>query len=284
MSRPSQLLLVAGVYLFGATVGVETGAAGFRVERLGWGLAVLLAAAASVHYANEYADVETDRLATRTPFSGGSGALPRTGLPPTVALAAAVVTGALGVGGLALAWVSAVLPVAAVVVLGVIAVLGWQYSLPPLALAWNGLGEVDNALLGGLLLPTYGLLVQRGTVPPSLVLVFVPFAILVFVNLLATTWPDREADAAVGKHTLATRWSRRRLRGAYAGAAGACFVAVAVLAGVGRLPVPVGAASLLVLPVLVWGGDVYTRQRSPVPTVAAMVGLVVVQGAAWLLA
>jgi 1,4-dihydroxy-2-naphthoate octaprenyltransferase len=284
MSRPSQLLLVTVVYLFGATVGVETGGDSYRVARLAWGLGALLAVAASVHYANEYADVETDRLATRTPFSGGSGALPVTGLPPTVALAAAAVTGALGVTALAVAWALGGVPSPAVVVLAVVAVLGWQYSLPPLALAWNGLGEVDNALLGGLLLPTYGLLVQRGAVPPSLVLVFLPFAVLVFVNLLATTWPDREPDAAVGKRTLATRWSRGRLRAAYVVGASACFLAVGVLAAVGRLPVAVGAASLLVLPVLAWGGVVYTRQRSPFPTVASMVALVLVQWAAWLLA
>ena len=36
----------------------------------------------SIHYVNEYADVETDRITQRTAFSGGSGALPESGLPP----------------------------------------------------------------------------------------------------------------------------------------------------------------------------------------------------------
>ncbi|NIS35092.1 MAG: prenyltransferase, partial [Actinobacteria bacterium] len=101
--------------------------------------------------------------------------------------------------------------VPAIGVLVVGAVFGWQYSLPPLALAWRGVGEVDNAALGGLVLPAYGFAVAAGTVTVDALLATVPFATVVFLNLLDTTWPDRAADAAVGKRTLATRWPAGRL-------------------------------------------------------------------------
>lgn len=57
----------------------------------------------------------------------------------------------------------------------------------------------------GVALPVYVYVVQAGPLDPQVVLIFIPFGTLVFVNLLATTWADREADAAVEKFTLATR-------------------------------------------------------------------------------
>ena len=42
----------------------------------------------------------------------------------------------------------------AVHVLSLGAFFGWMYSVRPFALAWHGWGEVDNAALGGVLLPT----------------------------------------------------------------------------------------------------------------------------------
>jgi len=51
-------------------------------------MAALLATAASVHYANEYADHRTDALTDRTPVSGGSEALQTSGLGCSVLLRA----------------------------------------------------------------------------------------------------------------------------------------------------------------------------------------------------
>lgn len=79
----------------------------------------------TIHYADEYADNETDALADRTPFSGG------------------------------------------------------------------------------IALPLYGAAVVATPTPVALALV--PHTLLVGCNLLATHWADREADAAVGKRTLAVR-------------------------------------------------------------------------------
>jgi 1,4-dihydroxy-2-naphthoate octaprenyltransferase len=278
MSRPDQLLLISLVYAMGSAIALARGAA-FDPTVAGTGLLALLLVSASVHYANEYADYFADYLAVRTPFSGGSGALQRTGLPRSVARRGAIVAFFLGTG-VALVGLGRGYPPEALAVLAGIAVLGWAYSVGP-ALAWRGLGELDNALLGGIALPAYGVAVQAGTVAAGVVLACFPFFVLVFLNLLATTWADREADGAVGKRTLATRWSAGRLRTVYFFGVGVWVASLLALRG-SVLPDAVVLASLPAAPFLAWGVAWYTRERSPFPSVAAMVLAAIGGTAAWL--
>lgn len=279
MSRPDQLLLVAVVYLLGAAIAAADGAA-LEGPTLAGGLCALVPAAASVHYVNEYADRETDALTRRTPFSGGSGAIPGLGLTPSLAWHAARAAAAVAVVAAAAHLLAGLVGVVAAAILAVIVLFGWGYSVGP-ALAWRGLGELDNAALGGLALPAYGYAVLAGTVTVEAVLACVPFFAAVFVNLLATQWPDREADGTVGKDTLATRWPPRTLRRVYLAGAAVAVVAPPVLSLAGVLPRPVTAATLAVAPLLAVGAAWYTRRRSPLPTVAAMVGMAVLQLLAW---
>jgi len=279
MSRPAQLLAIILVYLFGSIVAWAHDVI-IDFPAFTFGLVVVLPVSASIHYANEYADYETDSLTRRTSFSGGSGALQESGLTPGIALKAAwfglLVGLLLGLLGLHLG----LLTPTALAVLAWGAFWGWMYSLRPFALAWRGWGELDNAMLGGVALPVYGYMVQTGSLDPRVVLIFIPFGMLVFVNLLATTWADREADAKVGKFTLATRWSVNSLRLLYLLVAVGVFVYLLLL---GQLLFPqlVILSSILVIPVLLWGIRVYTRQHSPFPTVAAMAFYLVIQIAAW---
>ncbi|WP_235681775.1 prenyltransferase [Halorubrum salinarum] len=274
MSRPAQLALIALVYALGVAMAFGRGAeaeAGAVVV----GLAALLPTAASVHYANEYADAETDALTDRTPFSGGSGALVESGLPRSLALHAAVASGAVGVALL----IAGTAPVdgrvlgavPAAVLVGIL-LAGWQYSVRPLRLAWKGLGEVTNTVLGGVALPLYGFSVVTGGVTVAAALATLPFALVVFVNLLETQWPDRRADAAVGKRTLATRWSAGRLRLAYglgSLAAAGSAVALAFLGAVFPLFVTLG--TILPMVGLVPGYYRFTRRETPLPAVVTMV-------------
>jgi len=157
---------------------------------------------------------------------------------------------------------------------------GWMYSLPPLMLAWRGWGELDNALLGGLSLHLYGYAMVTGTLTVDILLIATPFTMLVFLNLLATTWPDRGADALVGKYTLATLWLPPRLRRLYGGVAlAALMVTVALYERV--VPAEVTALSLFVVPLVAWAWWRYTRSESPFFSVAAMVVLLVLNIAAW---
>jgi 1,4-dihydroxy-2-naphthoate octaprenyltransferase len=278
MSRPDQLALITVVYAMGSAIALADGAS-VDPTATGVGLLALLLVSTSVHYANEYADYFADYLAVRTPFSGGSGALQRTGLSRRLPLWGATVTVILG-AGVGLLGVPYGYPLPALVVLLAIAAFGWAYSVGP-ALAWRGLGELDNAALGGIALPAYGFAVQTGTVTPGAVAVSVPFFALVFVNLLDTTWVDREADGAVRKNTLATRFRASQLRALYLLGVAVWLGSLGLLWAEG-LPDPVAVVSLLVAPLVAWGAAWYTRRRSPFPTVAAMVLTAVGQTAAWL--
>lgn len=272
MSRPSHIALILVVAAIGSLAAVAGGSALSAATALS-AVVVLVLASASVHYANEWADHETDALTDRTPFSGGSGTLPGTGLPRGLALAAGVATAAAASGAALVALLAGWLPAVAVVLLALGGLLGWAYSAPPLALGWRGLGELVNAIAGGLVLPLFGYAVIAGQITPAIAVAFLPFAALDFSNLLATTWPDRRADAAVGKRTLATRLTTKRLRLAHAAASSLSVGLLVLLTLTAAVPLSVGLAGLASVPLIVWGFVRYTRQESPAPTVAAMLAL-----------
>ena len=121
MSRPAQLLLLALVYLFGSVITLAMGSPSHLIA-FGAGLLAFIPTCASIHFANEYADFETDALTERTPYSGGSGALSASGLPRRTALRAA--------------WASLLLA-------SLTATYGWKSGLiPPVALAILALGAI----------------------------------------------------------------------------------------------------------------------------------------------
>ena len=158
---------------------------------------------------------------------------------------------------------------------------GWMYSLRPLALAWRGLGEATNAFLGAMLLPILGYAVVAGQLEWQIILLVLPFTLLAFLNLLATTWPDRAADRRVGKYTLAVRWSIRRLTRLYLFVSGLAILVLLSLYG-WLLPELIWWLSLLILPPLFWAARTYTRQNSPFPTVFVMLFFLGIQIAGWL--
>lgn len=284
LSRPEQVALVLLVYLMGVLAAASGELPGVDAPFV-WGpvlagAVALVPLTVGVHYANEWADYETDLLTTPTEFSGGSGVFRRTTLPRRLALRGAY--GAVTVGALLTIELLAVglLSPTSASLLALITVLGWQYSLPPLELVRHGVGEVDNALLGGVLLPVYGASVVTGRLVPAVALASVPFALLVFANLLQTHWPDRHADRQVGKRTLVTRASAGRLRRAYWLVVAAAFGSLLGL-HLGPVPTAVSVAGGLALPLSLWGGVTYTRQRSPFPAVAAMVTVAAAQTLAW---
>lgn len=276
MARPTHLALIALVYASGVGMAAAThGSLDFDIVLAG--LLPLLPIAASVHYVNEFADVETDARTSRTPFSGGSGALSQTGLSPRIALVGGV--SSLGVGVIVV-WLVHPLPETALLLLGGIGVLGWQYSFWPAKLAWRGFGELTNAIIGGILLPLYGYTLLTGAIPIAAVVWVTPFGVLVFLNLLATQWPDRAADSAVGKRTLAVRWPPVRLRRTYRGGV-LVWGASVILAGTLGLPALVLAMYLPALPLVVVGRRWFTVRERPLPSVLAMVVTAVTTTTGW---
>lgn len=283
MLRPDQAGLIFALYAVGCVVAAATTRAtlsGSWPQVVGGALA-LAATTATVHYANEYADYETDAIATGSGFSGGSGALHEYGLPRSLAQRATVLSGVATVPAGAVAWLAGV-PPRALAVLGIILLLGWQYSLQPLALAWRGFGAATNALVGALLLPVYAVSVVT---PPTVahVAAFVPFTIVTGLSLLTTQWPDRNGDAAVGKRTLATRLTPRRLRWVFLAVAAAYVASVVAVAVTVSPPTPVVVAHLVPLPAIAWATRTFTRQESPLPGVVSMVSLAGSLAVAWTL-
>jgi len=96
MARP--LILVSNIlaWLYGVSIAFGSGEP-IDVTSLGFGFSAMLLISVSVHYANEYADYQTDALTTRTAYSGGSGVLSKGIVPRKLALQAAGVTLIIGI-------------------------------------------------------------------------------------------------------------------------------------------------------------------------------------------
>lgn len=285
MARPDQLALVIVVFATGVAAGTARG--GQPEAGLALATVSLVLVAVSVHLVNEYADAGTDALTRRTRFSGGSGALAELGVPRRTALVAASAFALAGLAVAASATALEVLAPSAALLLVTGLVGGWLYSVGPFAFSRHGWGEVANAVLGGLVLPVYGVAAVSGPASSAATLaevaVFVPFALLVLVNLLETQWPDRLADRRVGKHTLTSRLSAAQVRRLAAVAVVAAYATALVLAP-SPMPALVTAASFAALPLSLWGLARLTRTSTPLPGVLAMVVMIVAQGLAWTLA
>lgn len=222
------------LYGLGAAVAVARGAS-FRPAQYLLGQGAITCIQLMTHYANDYFDLAADQAnATPTRWSGGSRVLPAGGLPPRVALVAALV---LAAAGLLLIGVVAsgggdTGPVAALALLGA-AVLAWFYSAPPLTLHSRGLGEVATAVVVTGLTPLVGFLLQAGTMAtatvaaPVLAAALVPLLGLQFAMLLAIEFPDAAGDAATGKRTLVVRLG---------GASAAALLRAVLIAVYGSIP------------------------------------------------
>jgi 1,4-dihydroxy-2-naphthoate octaprenyltransferase len=83
--------------------------------------------------------------------------------------------------------------------------LGTLYSMPPVQLSAHGFGEAAVALAFGALPVTGAAWLQSGIVDTDVLLVSVPISLWVAAILLINEVPDINADASVGKRTLAVR-------------------------------------------------------------------------------
>ena len=281
MGRP--LILPGGILAYGLGLAMGYWHAGSFV----WGPALAGFIVTEVtnlvaHYADEYADVDTDTLTRRTWFSGGSGVLPAGLVPGSWALRSAVVLAILAVALTAAFIAIGLLSPHAGWIVGLGLLGGWFYSMPPIQLERRGLGELDNALLGGILMPLMGYTTQVGR-PTILALVaLLPIFVMVLVNLLGVHWPDRQADAAVGRRSLVVI-TGERVRGLYHALVVFAYLLVLGLTG-WILPLPVTVALLLTLPVSLWAALTFARQPSPVPSALAMAVAIAAATAGWAVA
>jgi 1,4-dihydroxy-2-naphthoate octaprenyltransferase/putative NADPH-quinone reductase len=194
-------------YTLGAlTAGLHGSRFSWPVYLLGYG--VVFATEAATVLSNEYFDAETDRLNQHfTSMSGGSRVLVD-GLISAKQLRIGIAVALLA----ALVFVSALLglspsPSSDVALLfGVSAVLSIGYTAPPLRLSYRTLGEIDVAMVNSLLAILWAYVLQGGALrDPFPWLLSVPLVLATMPSIILAGVPDREADAAVGKKTLAVR-------------------------------------------------------------------------------
>ena len=200
------------LFLYGGFAGVALGAAVARAAALpldvaayAWVQALVTSFQLMVHFANDYFDRDADaQSAARTAWSGGSGVLATGAVQPRAALGAAVVCAALGLLATARFAFAGNAPVAW---LGLaIGVLAWCYSAPPLRLMSRGLGELDTALVVGVLVPLAGYAAFAGRVGDAPSGAVTATALAMFAMMLCVELPDAGADHAAGKRNLVVRW------------------------------------------------------------------------------
>lgn len=239
--RPPFLVLTPACVFLGCAFSLA-GKAPVSGADVAWILIGALAAHASVNAFNEYYDFRSglDAKTVRTPFSGGSGALPEN---PALAeavfrLAVASLVLAMLVGFYFMASRSLlVLPLGLVGVAVIVTYTQWLNRYPLLCLLAPGTGF-------GLLMVTGTHVVLSGTVSwPVVWASLVPF-FLVNNLLLLNQFPDVAADASVGRRHIPIVWGLRKsamLYGVFALAA-----AAVVIAGLFAAVFPVASAICLV--------------------------------------
>jgi 1,4-dihydroxy-2-naphthoate polyprenyltransferase len=243
-------------YLLGALLATLGGALDHAA--FWWGLAALFFLEAATVLTNDLLDLETDRINLNFgPFTGGSRVLVDGALQvPQVrrAIGAALLLALLCAGGV-LATTAA--PATSGALLAVLAALAIGYTAPPLRLSHRGLGEMDVGLTHATGAILCGFAFQGGALgDPAPWLLSVPLALAVLPSIILAGVPDRDADRAIGKRTLAVRLGVRGtliLAGSFAVLASAAALLLmwttpvgALLAGIEYLA-PLHAMLLLIL-------------------------------------
>ena len=192
-----------------------------------------------VNVLNDYYDEEngTDRRNQQRifPFTGGSRFIQNKvmALEETFVFGVGLLLAAIALG-LYLAWESG----AALLVIGLAGLLvGWGYSAPPLQLNSRGLGEPAVALGFGVLTPLGTWFVQTGMLSFYPVMVGFPTALLVMNILYINQFPDREADAASGKHHWVVRLTLDKSPVIYLGAVMAAAISLMLMVANEFLPI-----------------------------------------------
>ena len=207
------------VTLFAALIGLASAyASGIPVKPFAAVLTVLFAlvAHAGVNVLNDYYDalngtdaINIDRV---FPFTGGSRFIQNGVLTMSeTAVFGATLFGVTFVAGVVLTWWSG----PGLLAIGVAGLLiGWAYSAPPLKLNSRGWGELCVALGFGLIAVGADY-VQRSAFSWTPVVATISYALLVTNILYINQFPDRKADATVGKCHWVARLDVRRARWGY---------------------------------------------------------------------
>lgn len=247
-SRPNFLILAPLCVGLGVAVAWQQGSPPVLLDTLLVFVGALLAHAA-VNLLNEYEDFVSglDLITSRTPFSGGSGALPETPGAAKRVLVAALGTLALVVLiGLYFLWQRG-LPMLVLGTAGVVLVLTytrWITRSPLLCLFAPGMGFGPVMILGTLV-------ALGARLDATAITVSVISLLLVSELLLINQIPDAEADRKIGRRhlviTLGTRAAARLVSALFL--SGYAVLVVGIVTG--WLPLP-SILSLATAPFALW--------------------------------
>ena len=190
---------------------IAVGTMAARLEApVSWSRAILalvglIALHMAVNIFNEISDMRRgiDLETKKTPFTGGSGALPEGLISQESALVFGIVCSLAGllVGIYFLRLIG--LPILILMIIGAILVIGYSDFL-----ARIGIGEIAAGLgLGGL--PVIGAaLVQQGHLGPAAIAAAIPSSLMTFNLLLLNEFPDEEADRRGGRKNILILFGR----------------------------------------------------------------------------
>lgn len=232
-ARPPFLLLSVASVLLGVASSAWTGD---PIDALATALALLgaLSAHAAVNLHNEWHDFRSglDATTRRTPFSGGSGALPAHPAAARATFAASVA--AAGVTALAGLWLvdlrgPALLPIGALGLSLVFGYTGWITRRPLACLLAPGLGIGPLMVVGTAI-------AAGGAAHASTWLVSLVPGALASGLLLLNQFPDVDPDRAAGRKHLPIAWGRARAARVFAALVAAPFACVTAGVAAGALP------------------------------------------------
>lgn len=248
LARPHFLLGAILVYALGAGVSNYLGyAIRWDIYLLGQAWVTLIQL--STHFFNEYFDFQVDLdNPNRTLFSGGSGALGPDRLPREIALWAGILclTAAASFSVLLVSNSKAGLDLS--LVMGLIFLGAFLYSVPPVRLAASGYGELTTAVVVSNLVPVLAFILQAGELHRLLAMATFPLTAINIAMMLAFELPDYATDLKHGKRTMMVRagWERGMFLHNLLIMAGFILLGAGVIFG---LPVAIAIPGLLPLPV-----------------------------------
>ncbi len=191
--------------ILGYLIGALVAGAGITLFAFALGLVAMISLKIATVITNDLYDRESDAQNRNwSPFTGGSRSLHERGMKPTELWRGAQLS--LCVFAISSATLLATVPSPGPVfaILAVLAVIALGYTIPPLQFSHRGLGEIDVALTHGPGVVLLGHVVQGGSLLDPLPWIFgLTIGLAVSPAIILAGIPDRSADSAAGKRTLA---------------------------------------------------------------------------------
>lgn len=208
LARPQFLIASVALFTMGASWAIILGSP-FSLGRILLGYLIILPAHLSVSYSNDYFDVEADKHANPSIFSGGSGILVEQPQLRKPAFWIAITLNLCSVGFGILFLLKYSYPLWFLVYIVASNLIGWIYSAPPFKLVYRGYGELLTAFTSGCIVPGMGLLVVSGNINRDGLLFMIPLTLYGLVFILSVEIPDMEADCLGDKKTWVSQKGRR---------------------------------------------------------------------------